>query len=57
MASSARVVLMFTLCPAIVALGSQSSAPTFLTFSRQAQTARDAHQLEKAVLFINRPLS
>ncbi len=56
MASSARVVLMFTLCPAIVALGSQSSAPTFLTFSRQAQTARDAHQLEKAVLLYQQAL-
>src|ERR1700683_5226907 len=35
---------------------SQTSAPTFATLSIQAQTARDAHQLEKAIELYKRAL-
>jgi len=45
----ALVRLTFVLLPAVSGLAAQASAPVFATLSQQAQTARDANQLEKAV--------
>src|ERR1700689_4463288 len=46
---SARAVLMFALLHQFHAAAAQTPAPPFATLSQQAQAARDAHQLERAV--------
>jgi tetratricopeptide (TPR) repeat protein len=46
---AARAMLMFALLDGSLATAAQDSTPSFATLSTQAQTARDAHQLEKAV--------
>ena len=47
---------MFALLPACFGAAAQTAAPTFLTLSRQAQSARDAHQLEKAIALYKQAL-
>jgi tetratricopeptide (TPR) repeat protein len=46
---SAQALLMYALLRGICAAAAQDPAPSFPTLSTQAQAARDAHQLEKAV--------
>jgi len=46
---SAAVRVMSALLLGSHVLAAQTPAPTFSTLSQQAQTARDANQLEKAV--------
>jgi tetratricopeptide (TPR) repeat protein len=49
MQSSARVRVVVALFTASRAIWAQSPSPSFAALSTEAQTARDAHQLEKAV--------
>jgi tetratricopeptide (TPR) repeat protein len=53
---AARVILMFALLHQIHAAAAQNPAPSFATLSSQAQAARDAHQLEKAVALYKQAL-
>jgi tetratricopeptide (TPR) repeat protein len=46
---SAWVLAIFALLPATQSVVAQTPAPTFASLSQQAQTARDAHQLDKAI--------
>ncbi len=46
---AARAMLVFAPLGGSVAIAAQNSTPLFATLSQQAQTARDAHQFEKAV--------
>jgi tetratricopeptide (TPR) repeat protein len=52
---SAWALLMFALLPQVHA-APQAAAPSFATLSQQAQGARDAHQLEKAVALYKQAL-
>jgi tetratricopeptide (TPR) repeat protein len=53
---SARALLMFALLPQVHAVTPQDPTPSFATLSQQAQAARDAHQLEKAVALYKQAL-
>jgi tetratricopeptide (TPR) repeat protein len=53
---SAWALLMFALLPQVHAVAPQTAARSFATLSQQAQAARDAHQLEKAVTLYKQAL-